>query len=130
MFNYYIGDLLAGAISLRSVNADTGQQSPFSIPAGSVVKILFPGTAGSVSIDSATALPAEFGGTNEIVITNAPDGDLTFTLIPAKGATIKPSVAKATVGQPIDVIISDSMGSQIQTFEITSAILGLTRANA
>ena len=131
---YSQGDLLKGSISLRSNDACTpGKQNPYAIPAGAVVKMLFPGTSSSVTIDSSTSVAPEFGGGTEITITDQNDGDFDFIVIPTKGAGIALSAIKSGVpqAQAIDIVILDSMGAQLQTFEILppSGIVCTKRAN-
>jgi hypothetical protein len=129
---YFQGDLLKGKFSLRSNDACTaGKQNPYIIPALSVVKMIFPGTVSSVTIDSDTAVAPEFGGGNEITIDSYTDGDCSFTLIPTKGALVKLSVPPTKpVAQPINIVVLDSLGAQIQTFEIAAGIVCTARSNA
>lgn len=129
---YFQGDLLKGVFSLRTVDPNTGKQSPYVIPSGAVVEVRFPGTMASVVIDSATDLPVEFGTGKEVVIVSAPNGDCSFTLIPTKGDGIRISpigANKQIASQPINIVVLDSDASQLQTFEIMAGITCVARAN-
>lgn len=123
--NYYQGDLLQGSFALRVNDACVpGKQNPWPIPAGAIVTMRFPGTTAAVVLSSATVVAAEFGGGFEVTITNALDGDCTFTLIPSKGALVaaSPTVNKILTPQTFDIVVTDALSAQLQTFEVLGGV--------
>ena len=127
--NYCQGDLLQGSFSLRvNDSCVLGKQNPWPIPAGAIVTMRFSGTSTAVVISSAVAVVAEFGGGTEVVVTNSIDGDCSFTLIPTKGAlmALSPTVNKILQAQTFDIVVNDSLGVQLQTFEVLGSIVSGT----
>ena len=131
--SYFQGDLLNFNFSLRSNDACVpGKQNPWPIPAGAVVTVRLPGTpAGgpppvptAVVLSSVTAVAAEFGGGFEVTINSAADGDCSGVLVPTKGALLNASALVSGVAQPqtFDIVVLDSMGAQLQTFEVVGSI--------
>jgi hypothetical protein len=123
---YCQGDLLSFNFSLRAQDACVaGKQNPWPIPAGSIVTVRLPGTSAAVVLSSATAVPSEFGGSFEVTVLNATDGDCSATLIPTKGAGALLSTFD-TKGNPLpqtfNIVVFDSSMSQIQTFQVTGSV--------
>lgn len=118
--NYYQGDLLNGTFSLRVTDPFTGKQTPWPIPTGAIVTVRFPGVSSAVVLSSATLVAAEFGGGQEVTVDNAPNAECSFLLTPTKGinVSLSPLVSKVPSPQAFDIVITDALGSQLQTFEV------------
>jgi len=123
---YYIGDLLQGTMSLRMADPlNPAKQDAYMLPAGASISIYLPGATASVVLSSLTPLPIEFGIGNEITVVSATATDITFTMIPSKGQGIKVGTA-----QPVNAVVYDSMGSQLQTFQAGNYITAVVPANS
>ena len=123
LITVFQGDILTGTVALRTIDqTNPDNQNPFPIPSGGYVEMYFPGTLSSVVISSQTTLPSPLTG-QEIVVTDAALGDLSYTVVPAKTSLMKLGVAQA-----VDVIVYDANGNPL-TFEIIATITVQTRLN-
>jgi len=135
VINYVQGDLLRGSVSLIVTDDCTGIQSPYQIPSLSEIQVRFPGTVSTVTIDSNTPVPSEFGGGFEVTVTSYSGGAFDYVLVPSKGAGVKISTVNAkgvASPQAIDIVNLDNLGAQLQTFKILppSGIAVTTVSNA
>lgn len=112
----YRKDSFKGTIQLRSKNASTLVYSPFTIPPGSTVEMLFPGESGSPVMLSTSNV-------DEVEVISTAASTITYLGSPAKSELMK--VGKK---QSIDVVVTDPDGI-VTTCEFFQILEVADRAN-
>lgn len=107
----YTGDVWSGTVSLRIQDpAIPAKQDPYVIPdtGSAYVEMRFPGDPDSIVIDSLTS--------GEITITDAANGDFSWTVPSAKSADVSVS-SPTNRAILVDIVVYDASGDQQQTFQ-------------